>query len=86
MYKAPCIYCEVVVLILNLAFRTEYSDGVGETLNIFLFSNLSLSLSASSEVALVERRWEMVLDSSMLNTYTNTASLLHHQKVVTIVG
>ena len=73
-YKAPCISYAVVGLVLNLAFHIEDPDEAGYTVKNFLFPDLSLS--ASSEAALVARRWDTALDSSMLATYTYTTSLL----------
>ena len=71
-------------MLIRLSFHTEYPSGVGDTVSIFLFPNLSLS--ARSKAALVSRRWYIELDSSMLTTYDNTASLLIHQKVDPIFG
>ena len=42
-YNAPHISDVVVGLILNLDFHTEDTDRVGDTVQIFIFPNLSLS-------------------------------------------
>ena len=64
----------VAGLILNLTFHTEDPDGVGETVNIFLLPDISLSVS--SEAVLVARKWDTALNIITLTTYANTASLL----------
>ena len=64
----------VAGLILNLTIHTENPDGVGETVNIFLLPDLSLSVS--SEAVLVARKWDTSLNIITLTTYANTASLL----------
>ena len=71
-------------MLFRLLFHTENPDGVGDTVNIFLFPGLSLS--DGSEAALLVRRWETDLDRGALPTYDNTALLLQHQKVDTIIG
>ena len=45
-----------------------------------------ISLLDISEAALVVMRWYMALDSSILTTYSNTASLLQLQKFAPILG
>ena len=82
-YNAPRISHAVAGLIPNLAFHTEDPDGVRITMKILVFPNLSLS--ESSESVLVARWWDTALDSRMMTTYTNTASLLGCQKVAPIV-
>ena len=71
-------------LILSLAFHTEDPDGVEDTVNIFLFPDLSLS--AISKAALVVRRWDTTLDIRTMVAYSDTASLLQHQEVELIIG
>ena len=83
-YKAQQILHAVAGLILNLAFHMEDQYGVVYMVNIFLFPDLSLS--EISQAALVAKRWYTALDIRKLTTYADTASLLHHQKVVPIVG
>ena len=74
----------VAGLILSLAFHTEDPDGVEDTVNIFLFPDLSLS--AISKAALVVRRWDTTLDIRTMVAYSDTASLLQHQEVELIIG
>ena len=82
-YKSPHIYQAVMGLILNLYFHTEDPYGVGYKVNTLLFPNIYLS--ASSEAALVARRWDMDLKSSTLAMYFDTASLLQHHTSVPIM-
>ena len=82
-FKPPQISHAVAGLILNLTFNTKDPDGFRDTVNILLF--LKLSLSVSSEAALVIGWWDTEVYSSTLTTYTKTASLLHSQKVAPIV-
>ena len=63
-------------LILN--FYTEDPEGVGDAVNIFLFTDLSLS--AISEATLVSRRWGTAPDSSPLVNFKDIASLLQRKK------
>ena len=82
-YKAPRISHAVEVLIINLKFHTEYPDGFGDTVKMFLFPNLSLS--EISEASLVARLWDTALDSSIITTYSNTSALIQCHKVAPIV-
>ena len=52
--KAPHISHEVTSLILNLTLHTEDLDGIGDTVIILMFPDLSLS--ARPEEMVVERR------------------------------
>ena len=70
--------------ILNTAFYTEDLNGVGDTVNIFLFPGLSLY--AVSEVVLVVQLWYTALDCSNMTTYAETTALLHCQKISPMVG
>ena len=38
-FCAPCIPHSVTVMVLDLAFYTKDPDGVGDTINVFLFSD-----------------------------------------------
>ena len=77
-YKANRISYIVAGIMLSLAFHTEDPDGFVDTVDIFLFTDLSLS--AGSEAGLVARRWDTVLEISTLKTYVDTESLIQHQK------
>ena len=70
--------------ILNIAFYTEDLNGVGYTVNIFLFPGLSLY--AGSEAVLVVQLWYTALDCSTLTTYAETTALLDCQKIAPMVG
>ena len=54
-----------------------------EKASIFLFPGLSLSVGF--EEVLEERRRDMELDSSNMETYNDTILLLHHQNVDSII-
>ena len=69
-------------LILN--FYTEDPEGVGDAVNIFLFTDLSLS--AISEATLVSRRWGTAPDSSPLVNFKDIASLLQRKNVDPVIG
>ena len=58
-FRSPRISHSVAVLVLGLAFYSEDPDGVGYTINIFLFPYLSPS--AGSEAALLAHRWDVIL-------------------------
>ena len=70
LYKSPRISHVVAGLLIILMFHTKKPDGVGDTVNIFLFPNPSLS--AGSKAALLVKGWDTLLDISILNTYVNT--------------
>ena len=74
----------MVGLILNLEFYTEETDGLGDTVKIFLFPDLSLSASSGS--VLVARWWYTVLDRSTTTMYADTYTLLQRHKVAPIKG
>ena len=44
----PHIPHTVVVMVMALEFHTKYTDGVGDSLNIFLFPNLSILAGSKS--------------------------------------
>ena len=73
----------VAFLLINLNLNIKYPYGFRDIVNIFLFPNLPPS--ASSEAALVVKRWDMALERITLTTYADTAYLLQHQKVTPIV-
>ena len=73
-YKAPYIGNTVDGILLGIEFHMENLDEIRDRFNIFLFPDLSLSVGP--QVALAERRWDTVLESSMLEPYSETISLL----------
>ena len=83
-YKAPKISHIVAGLLRRLDLYTEDPDGVGGTVNIFMFTNLSLS--ASSEATMVSRRWGTAPDSSPLVNFKDIASLLQRKNVDPVIG
>ena len=62
----------------------EEPDYVSDTLNIFLFTDLSLS--AGSEALMVTRRWDIVLDANTMTSYADAAALMKQQRIPPIVG
>ena len=81
--KPPNITHTVEVLLLGLAFHTEDPDILSDTVNIFMFPDLSLE--TVKEAALVAWQWDTALDSNMLTSYTNTAVLMIKQQISPIV-
>ena len=56
-------------MVMALAFHTKYPDRVGDTLNIFLFPDLSPS--AGSEASLLTRKWYVILGGGDPKTLKN---------------
>ena len=73
----------VAVLLLGIHFHTEHSDCVNDTVNIFMFPDLSLS--AGSEASVVTRRWDTALDANTLTSYADAAALMKQQRIPPIV-
>ena len=74
----------MAVLLLGLHFHTEDPDCVNDTVNIFVFPDLSLS--AGSEASIVTRRWDTALDANNLTSYADAAALTRKQHIPPIVG
>ena len=74
----------VAVLLLGLHFHTEDPDCVNDTINIFIFPDLSLS--AGSEASMVTRRWDTALDANTLTSYADAAALMKQQRIPPILG
>ena len=68
----PRIPCIAVVMVLSLAFHTEDPDGVGDALNIYLFTDLSPS--EGLEAALLTRKWDTILGGEILGGSTLASS------------
>ena len=83
-FRPPRISHAVAVMVMVLAFHTEDPYGVGNTLNIFLF--LDLSPSEGSEAALLTRKWEAILGCGTLTSFADTILLMGMQKVTPIAG
>ena len=64
--KAPRVTHAVAVLLLGIHFHTEDPDCVNDTVNIFMFPDLSLS--AGSEASMVTRIWDTALDANTLTS------------------
>ena len=67
---------------LDLSFHSEFPDGVGDALNVFLF--LDMSPSAGSYVALLTRHWDAVFGRGTLTSFSCTRLLLGRQKVAPV--
>ena len=74
----------MAVLLLGLHFHTEDPDCVNNTVNIFMFPDLSLS--AGSEASMVTRRWDTDLDANTLTSFADAAALTKQQRILPIVG
>ena len=83
-YKAPRVTHAVAFLLLGLHSYTEDPDCVNDTVNIFMFTDLSLS--SGSEASMVTRRWDTALDTKTLTSYADAAALMKHQRIPPIVG
>ena len=83
-YKAPRVTHTVEVLLLGLHFHTEDPDCVKDTVNIFMFPDLSLS--AGSEASMVTRMRDTALDVNTLTSYADAAALMKQQRIPPIVG
>ena len=64
----------IAVMVMALAFNTKDPDGVGETVNIFLFNNFFPS--AGLEAALLMRKWDAILEGGTLNSFADTILLM----------
>ena len=69
-------------MVMALAVYTKDPDRVGDTLNIFLFPDLSPS--AVSEAALLTRKWDVILEGGTLTSLADTSLLMGEQKVAPI--
>ena len=74
----------MAVLLLGLHLHTEDPDCVNDTVNIFVFPDLSLS--AGSEASIVTQRWDTALDANNLTSYADAAALTRQQRIPPIVG
>ena len=70
----------VTVLIINLYFYTNNLYWFGDTVNIFIFPELSLL--EVLEVGLMAWSWDRALRRSIMITYYDTTSLLQIQKIL----
>ena len=83
-FHPPCISHTVAVMVMALAFHTKDPDGVGDTLKIFLF--LDLSPLAGSDAALLTRKWDAILGGGTLNSFADTSMLMGKKKVAPIAS
>ena len=60
-FRHPHVPHAVVIMVMALAFHTKDVDGVEDTLNILLFTDLSPL--AGSEAALLTQKWGAILGS-----------------------
>ena len=73
-FRAPRILHSAAFMVLALAFYTKYLNGVGDSLNVFLFTDLSPSVVY--EEALPTCRWDATLVKNTFTSFYNTASLI----------
>ena len=71
-------------MVTALAFHTKDPDGVEDTLNIFLFPELSPS--AGSKAALLTQKWDAIMGDGTLISFADTSLLMGKQKVSPIAG
>ena len=83
-FRLPHIPHTVVVMVMALTFRTKDPGRVGDSLNIFLFTDLSPS--AGSKMALLTQKWYAILGGGTLTSFTYKNLLMVNQKVAPIVG
>ena len=69
-------------MVLALAFHTKDPDGVGDKVDIFLFTDLSPA--AGLGVALLTSHWGAVFGGSTLTYFSNISILLVWKKVVPV--
>ena len=72
--RSPHISHAIVVLVLGLAFYSEDPNGVGESINVFLF--LGLFPSTGSKATLMARITHAILGGGALTCFTGTRLLL----------
>ena len=78
-YKALCTTNTLARLIIIPSFHTKDLDGVGDTVNIFMF--LEISLYAGSEATMLAMRWDTTIDIKNMTTYEDMVYLLHIQHI-----
>ena len=83
-FQVPIILHGVAFMVLDLALYTEYPDGMGGAVNIFIF--LDLTPAAVSKAALLTRRWDDILGGGALMSFVDTSLLMEKQKVTPIMG
>ena len=75
----PCIPYANMVMVMALAFHTEYPNGVGGALNIFIFPDLSLLFVLDR--ALLTIKWDSILRGGRLNSFADTSMMIGKQKI-----
>ena len=78
-FRSPSISHSVAILVLGLSFYSENPDIVCDTINVFMFTDLSLS--AGLEAALLVWRWYAILGGGALTPFSNTSIILDNQRV-----
>ena len=61
-------------MVMALVFHTKDPGRVGDTLDIFLFPDLSPS--AGSDAALLTRKWDVILGGGTLTSFADTSLLM----------
>ena len=72
--NAPRITHTVAVLLIGLILHTEDPAGVINTISIFMFPYLYLSVG--SQATMIDRCWDTALDSNVITLYANTSDLM----------
>ena len=71
-------------MLTALTFHTKDPDGFEDTINRFLFPDLSPL--AGLEAAFLTRKWDAILGGGNLNSFKDTSLLMGKQKVAPIAG
>ena len=81
-FRASITPQDVAVMMLDLVLYTKDLDGVGDTVNIFLFPDPTPA--DGSEAALLARRWYAILGGGAITSFADTSLLMARQKVAPI--
>ena len=82
--RAPRTPQSTVAMVLSLSFHTKDPEGLGDAVNIFLFTYLSPY--AGSEAALMACKRDAVLWGYTLTSFADTNFLMVNQKVSPVTG
>ena len=74
LFHPPYTPHAVTVMVMALTFHTKDPDGVEDTINIFLFPDLSPS--AGLEAAFLTQKWDAILGGRTLTSFTDTSLLV----------
>ena len=74
----------VEFLLLVMDLHTEDPNGMRNTINVFIFSGLSLMVNTKADM--IVWWWDTSLDSKTLTSFTGTSMLMPKQRIVPIFG